>query len=390
MSSLFTPRSRTSRFKVKHAEGMASRCSSRVAKSGKHAHSFHIGQEVFSIFSEDDLSPVIDGDIVRFEYEVRHLRSGYRREYFSILSDTLVISAPIELSAACGGHVYVLSNPSMPGLMKVGFTTDTVVKRAEILSGVTSIPTSFQIEWSCPVLGNARAVEKRAHAHLAHARTGKEFFRVSLGEAKAAVIRSFAELYPEQAMAMDAAFKFRAESEMQRRQALAELQARKEAERAAEKEQAAFDLTREGQWRKNGSIVVVLAEWRTQPVIRPPSFIAKLLGGEAEDYVEVKMIAGQRGDVIEWQVSAIGRLREKSVHDTHTFATETEAFDQVAKATRTFAQVNKRVSILVPNRLIENPPKLPERIGNTTYILPVSRLDGLTIRPTTVRSRRRY
>ena len=55
------------------------------------------------------------------------------------------------------GHVYILSNASMPSLLKVGFTTGKVTKRASELSDMTSVPTAFKVEWSHPVTGNACA-----------------------------------------------------------------------------------------------------------------------------------------------------------------------------------------------------------------------------------------
>ena len=43
------------------------------------------------------------------------------------------------------GFVYVLTNTSMPGLIKLGFTTQSPPKRAEQLSHETPVPTPFKV-----------------------------------------------------------------------------------------------------------------------------------------------------------------------------------------------------------------------------------------------------
>ena len=45
------------------------------------------------------------------------------------------------------GFVYVLSNASMPGLIKVGMTTKVPDGRAKELSSDTSTPTPFIVEY---------------------------------------------------------------------------------------------------------------------------------------------------------------------------------------------------------------------------------------------------
>ena len=388
MNDTMRRRSHRSRFKVKQVHGTVSKSSSRIAQSGSQAHSFFVGDEKYTLFSEDNLPPVVDGDIVSFDFEVRHLKNKYRSEYFSVVAETLTVAAPSELGGEVAGHVYILSNVSMPGLLKVGFTTGPVTKRVLELSGVTSVPTAFKVEWSCAVVGNARAVEQRAHANLARVRSGKEFFRCELSDAQDAVTRSYAELYPEQALAMDEAFKARAQGELARRAALAEQKAQMEAQAIADAARATFENTREGQWQKYGSVVVELIAWRSQPNTNRPGFIGKLLGEKAEDYIELSVVAGQRGDSVEWYMKASGRIDERSVHDTHNCATQSEAMEQMHNAVIKFGSINKRLTITVPNQLIENPPALPEIIGNTRYSLPVPSLDGLVIRPAEVKPRR--
>lgn len=378
-----------SRYKVKQADGAVTNCSSRVAQSGSQAHSFDIGGDRFTVFAEDELSPVTTGDRVRFDYEIRRLRSGHRNQYLSVVSETLTIYAPSELGIVIEGSIYIFSNPSMPGLLKVGYTTGTVAKRASELSGVTSVPTGFRVEWSLPVVGDPKAVEQRAHAHLAPKRHGKEFFKVSLDDAKAACVQSFAELYPDAASSMDLAFAERAEAEIQRRKALEALAAEREKEREREVVQRAFDATREGSWRKLGSCEVVLLDFRYAPNFNHPSFLSKLFGAKYQDYMMFMIEVGQHGGTIYWNLRANGRIREKSVWKVWSFPTEQECMEGLSSAMKEFAVANHRATIQIPNLLIENPPELPEDYRNPMVTLTVKSLDGLVIRPAPIQARQK-
>ncbi|RUV23650.1 GIY-YIG nuclease family protein [Mesorhizobium sp. M7A.F.Ca.MR.245.00.0.0] len=375
------------RHKVKQADGVVTKCSSRVAKSGNQAHSFYIGNDQFSIFTDDQLSPVAVGDRVRFEYEIRHLRSGYRREYFSVIPESLIIYVPSELDVPIEGNVYILSNPSMPALLKVGYTTGTVAKRASELSGVTSVPTGFRIEWSLPILGDPKAVEQRAHAHLAPHRHGKEFFKVSLDEAKGACTRAFAELYPDHALTMDDAFAKRAEAEIQRRKDLEERAVEQQKERQKLAQERAFDASREGQWRKEGACEVVLFDYQYKPNFDRPSFFAKLFGAKFQDFIVFKIEVRQHAEAIHWTLMVSGRLQEKSVWKPQTFSTRQECMEQLAMAMEEYSVSNRRATIHIPNALIENPPILPDEYRNPRVTLSLSSLDGLAIRPAPAKQR---
>jgi T5orf172 domain len=81
------------------------------------------------------------------------------------------------------GYLYILSNPSMPGLLKIGLTTRTVPDRIAELSAATGVPSAFTVEAyfesSAP-----QQHEKTVHQKLGNLRVvGKEFFRVRLDEA---------------------------------------------------------------------------------------------------------------------------------------------------------------------------------------------------------------
>lgn len=81
------------------------------------------------------------------------------------------------------GFVYILSNPSMPGLLKVGRTARSVDGRAMELYQ-TGVPTPFLVEHSV-FSPDCVALEADVHECMAEMRVGqgREFFRCKTGEA---------------------------------------------------------------------------------------------------------------------------------------------------------------------------------------------------------------
>tara|TARA_R110002096_G_scaffold432240_1_gene648775 strand:- start:211749 stop:212522 length:774 start_codon:yes stop_codon:yes gene_type:complete len=77
------------------------------------------------------------------------------------------------------GFVYVLSNESMPGLYKIGFTTQSPTKRAATLGGKESVPTPFIVEkyWRTK---DPYIVEQMIHSELDKYKAGKEFFKLDI------------------------------------------------------------------------------------------------------------------------------------------------------------------------------------------------------------------
>lgn len=76
------------------------------------------------------------------------------------------------------GHVYILKNKSMPGLLKVGMTTKGVSRRICQLSSSTGVPTPFELvaEFETPT---PRLHESVAHEIMTPTRVScKEFFSV--------------------------------------------------------------------------------------------------------------------------------------------------------------------------------------------------------------------
>src|SRR5215472_2201364 len=77
------------------------------------------------------------------------------------------------------GYLYVLTNPYMPGLVKIGCTDRTPRERADELSQATGVPGRFKVERSW-ALDDAHTFEQRVHTALAAYRVSGEHFRLSV------------------------------------------------------------------------------------------------------------------------------------------------------------------------------------------------------------------
>lgn len=77
------------------------------------------------------------------------------------------------------GFVYVLSNESMPGIYKIGFTMGHPKTRMEQLTSSTACPTPFELA-GCIGVENPASIEKQLHEHLVEYRVNRsrEFFKV--------------------------------------------------------------------------------------------------------------------------------------------------------------------------------------------------------------------
>ena len=82
------------------------------------------------------------------------------------------------------GYVYILINPSMPNLLKIGKSTRSPETRALELSQATGVPYSFQVVYQA-LVDNCDVAEKEIHESLSAYRTKKnrEFFRIPLNQA---------------------------------------------------------------------------------------------------------------------------------------------------------------------------------------------------------------
>lgn len=91
------------------------------------------------------------------------------------------------------GYIYVLINPSMEGLVKIGKTTRDPTGRAKELSVATGVPTSFVLAYDA-LFDDCSAAEEFVHALLeqkgSRVSSKREFFSASLSEAVKAVIEA--------------------------------------------------------------------------------------------------------------------------------------------------------------------------------------------------------
>lgn len=109
------------------------------------------------------------------------------------------------------GYVYVLSNASMPGIVKVGKSNAGGHKRANDLF-VTGVPTRFRVEFEIYVR-DPLAIEQAVHETLGGCRVGpdREFFRCDPNDAIIAILNEYtsyhdhAVVYADEREAVEAA-----------------------------------------------------------------------------------------------------------------------------------------------------------------------------------------
>lgn len=84
--------------------------------------------------------------------------------------------------------VYILSNPAMPDMVKIGYTAKDPFSRAHQISRGTGIPLGFEVEWAYKCFKGEK-IEQEVHKYFKEQRvnTQKEFFRVSLEDAKSII-----------------------------------------------------------------------------------------------------------------------------------------------------------------------------------------------------------
>ena len=81
--------------------------------------------------------------------------------------------------------IYIMSNPSIPGLLKIGYTGKDIEIRKNELSKATGVPTPFKVEYIFRLYGRGEELEREIHRYLEHKRNSRkrEFFDISLQEA---------------------------------------------------------------------------------------------------------------------------------------------------------------------------------------------------------------
>lgn len=84
--------------------------------------------------------------------------------------------------------IYILSNPSYPGLLKIGYTRKEIGIRIHDLSKATGVPTPFKLEYIFKCT-NGLELESEIHKHLKEYRPNnyREFFDIQLKHAVEAI-----------------------------------------------------------------------------------------------------------------------------------------------------------------------------------------------------------
>lgn len=91
------------------------------------------------------------------------------------------------------GYVYVLMNPSLKNMVKIGKTTREPEERAKELSAATGIPTPFIVVYSC-LFESCTEAESFVHTYLEsngfRVASNREFFEIPINMAIDAVIKA--------------------------------------------------------------------------------------------------------------------------------------------------------------------------------------------------------
>lgn len=80
------------------------------------------------------------------------------------------------------GYIYILSNSTMEGLLKIGYTCASVERRARELSVSTGVPMTFVVEYF-HISEDVEEIETLVHTELGQIRINENsgFFRASVG-----------------------------------------------------------------------------------------------------------------------------------------------------------------------------------------------------------------
>ena len=102
-------------------------------------------------------------------------------------------------------YIYVLTNDTMPGLCKVGFTKNKPSDRVKQINAATGVAEDFTVEYEYPCF-NAHDLEKEIHIYLEsqglRVNKKKEFFNITVEQA-VSVIERIGEPYKMQVDAIE-------------------------------------------------------------------------------------------------------------------------------------------------------------------------------------------
>ena len=93
-----------------------------------------------------------------------------------------------EKSKLADGWIYMMSNPAMPGIVKIGMTTTSPEQRCKELSSSTSVPIPFELVVAYHV-SDPSHVERAVHEILRDKRvnSNREFFKATVQELEEAM-----------------------------------------------------------------------------------------------------------------------------------------------------------------------------------------------------------
>lgn len=82
------------------------------------------------------------------------------------------------------GYVYILSNPVMPGIVKIGFTTQDDINTRLAGLFTTGVPVPFEVEYACRI-PDCQKVERALHRafHPQRVHEKREFFEIEADQA---------------------------------------------------------------------------------------------------------------------------------------------------------------------------------------------------------------
>jgi hypothetical protein len=86
--------------------------------------------------------------------------------------------------------VYILSNPSLPNMLKIGYTKNEPEVRAKQISASTGVALPYKVEWAFQCF-NGEQLEQEVHRELEIYRVNqqREFFDIPLDEAQETIVK---------------------------------------------------------------------------------------------------------------------------------------------------------------------------------------------------------
>lgn len=130
--------------------------------------------DLMHLFGVDGTSPLLRADVAEFRRRLVALDTVYD------------FGSPAGVRGPGSGYLYLLANPAMPGLVKIGWTSRQPDERVSELTSATGVPSPFILIYDLFVQDAQRA-ESWIHARLSErglrASQNREFFTVSPTEA---------------------------------------------------------------------------------------------------------------------------------------------------------------------------------------------------------------